>query len=192
LKTNSPLFIDSYRESRATGSFILIDPLSNATVAAGMIGEDLSERETVVRIGREQEQLAAGREAITPQDRFKRHGHLSAIFLLPNRDFLAESAERALFDNGFETITVDGDQIPYASIKSLLDPLWSAGLVVLFAAGNIPVETRRTLETLAGDSLFDFVTAEPPVTQQDLANRILSQAASLRLSQHSWTLEKEG
>jgi sulfate adenylyltransferase subunit 1 len=192
LETNSPLFIDSYRESRVTGSFILIDPLSNATVAAGMIGEDLSERETVVRIGREQEQLAAGREAITPQDRFKRHGHLPAIFLLPNRDFLAESAERALFDNGFETITVDGDQIPYASVKSLLDLLWSAGLVVLFVAGNIPVETRRTLETLAGDSLFDFVTAEPPVTHQDLTSSILSQAASLRLSQHPWTSEKEG
>jgi sulfate adenylyltransferase subunit 1 len=190
LETNSPLFIDSYRESRATGSFILIDSLSNATVAAGMIGEDLS-GSNIARVGREEEQLSAGREAITPQDRFKRHGHLPAIFLLPNRDFLTESAERALFDNGFETITVDGDQIPYASVKSLLDPLWSAGLVVLFAAGNIPVETRRTLETLAGDSLFDFVTAEPPVTHQDLASRILSQAASLRLSQHSWTLEKE-
>ena len=37
LETSSPLFIDSYRRSRATGSFILVDPLSNATVAAGMI-----------------------------------------------------------------------------------------------------------------------------------------------------------
>jgi sulfate adenylyltransferase subunit 1 len=191
LETNSPLFIDSYRKSRATGSFILIDPLSNATVAAGMIGEDLSERETVVRAGREQEQLAAGREAITPQDRFKRHGHLPAIFLLPNRDFLPGAAERALFDKGFETISVDGDQIPSASVKPLFDPLWSAGLVVLFVAGNIPVETHRILQTLAGDSLFDLASAEPPLTHQDLASRILSQAATLRLGQHSWTSEKE-
>ena len=190
LETNSPLFIDSYRESRATGSFILIDPLSNATVAAGMIDEDLSERKTVVRVGREQEQLSASREAVAPQDRFKRHGHLPAIFLLPN-DFLAESAERALFDEGFETIILDGDQIPSASITAILNPLLSAGLVVLLVAGNIPVETRRTLETLAGDSLFDFVTAESLVTHQDLASRILSRAAFLRLSQHSWTSEKE-
>jgi hypothetical protein len=62
---------------------------------------------------------------------------------------------------------------------------------VVFTAGNIPVETRRALETLAGDSLFDFVTAEPPVTHQDLASRILSRAASLRLRQHSWTSERE-
>jgi sulfate adenylyltransferase subunit 1 len=189
LKTNSPLFIDSYRESRATGSFILIDPLSNATVAAGMIGEDLS-GSNIVRVGREEEQLSASREAITSQDRFKRHGHLPAIFLLPN-GLLAESAERALFDKGFETIILDGDQIPSASMAAILNPLLSAGLVVLVVAGNIPVETRRALETLAGDSLFDFVTAEPPVTHQDLASRILSRAASLRLRQHSWTSERE-
>ena len=189
LKTNSPLFIDSYRESRATGSFILIDPLSNATVAAGMIGEDLS-GSNIVRVGREEEQLSASREAITSQDRFKRHGHLPAIFLLPN-GLLAESAERALFDKGFETIILDGDQIPSASMAAILNPLLSAGLVVLVVAGNVPVETRRALETLAGDSLFDFVTAEPPVTHQDLASRILSRAASLRLRQHSWTSERE-
>jgi sulfate adenylyltransferase large subunit len=32
-----PLCFDSYRENRVTGSFILIDPASNATVAAGLI-----------------------------------------------------------------------------------------------------------------------------------------------------------
>jgi bifunctional enzyme CysN/CysC len=37
LKTSSPLFIDEYRRSRATGSFILIDEATNNTVGAGMI-----------------------------------------------------------------------------------------------------------------------------------------------------------
>jgi sulfate adenylyltransferase subunit 1 len=32
-----PLFFDAYTENRATGNFILIDPATNATVAAGMI-----------------------------------------------------------------------------------------------------------------------------------------------------------
>jgi hypothetical protein len=32
-----PLFFDAYSENRASGSFILIDPQSNATLAAGMI-----------------------------------------------------------------------------------------------------------------------------------------------------------
>jgi len=37
LRTAMPLFYDSYRSNRQTGSFILIDPDTNETVAAGMI-----------------------------------------------------------------------------------------------------------------------------------------------------------
>ena len=37
IRTSSPLFVDSYSRNRITGSIILIDPLTNETVAAGMI-----------------------------------------------------------------------------------------------------------------------------------------------------------
>lgn len=37
LRTSSPLFYDSYKRNRVTGSFILIDEFTNETVAAGMI-----------------------------------------------------------------------------------------------------------------------------------------------------------
>lgn len=37
LRTTAPLFFDAYRRNRATGSFILVDETSNATVAGGMI-----------------------------------------------------------------------------------------------------------------------------------------------------------
>ena len=37
IATTRPIFFDSYADNRATGSFILIDPTTNATVAAGMI-----------------------------------------------------------------------------------------------------------------------------------------------------------
>jgi sulfate adenylyltransferase subunit 1 len=37
LRTSSPLFYDRYNRNRITGSFILIDPNTNNTVAAGMI-----------------------------------------------------------------------------------------------------------------------------------------------------------
>jgi hypothetical protein len=38
LQTADLLVVDDYREDRVTGSFILIDERTNATVAAGMIG----------------------------------------------------------------------------------------------------------------------------------------------------------
>ncbi len=37
IRTSSPIFYDSYKRNRVTGSFILIDEFTNETVAAGMI-----------------------------------------------------------------------------------------------------------------------------------------------------------
>ena len=37
LRTSAPLIADSYKQNRITGSFVLIDEQTNATVAAGMI-----------------------------------------------------------------------------------------------------------------------------------------------------------
>ena len=37
LRTTQPLFFDEYRRNRTTGSFVLVDEATNATVAAGMI-----------------------------------------------------------------------------------------------------------------------------------------------------------
>jgi len=42
VETTRPLFLDPYDANRLTGSFILIDPVSHATVAAGMVREVLS------------------------------------------------------------------------------------------------------------------------------------------------------
>ncbi len=42
LRTSAPLAFDAYRSNRRTGSFILIDEATNATVAAGMVGESPS------------------------------------------------------------------------------------------------------------------------------------------------------
>ncbi|SVC88509.1 uncharacterized protein METZ01_LOCUS341363 [marine metagenome] len=37
LRTSVPLLYDSYKLNRNTGSFILVDEITNQTVAAGMI-----------------------------------------------------------------------------------------------------------------------------------------------------------
>jgi sulfate adenylyltransferase subunit 1 (EFTu-like GTPase family) len=38
LQTADALVVDDYRDNRVTGSFVLIDEVTNATVAAGMVG----------------------------------------------------------------------------------------------------------------------------------------------------------
>jgi sulfate adenylyltransferase large subunit len=43
VETQRPLFIDPYRRNRYTGSFILLDPITNETVGAGMIESAVAE-----------------------------------------------------------------------------------------------------------------------------------------------------
>jgi sulfate adenylyltransferase subunit 1 len=38
IKTASPILTDSYRNNRTTGAFILVDPSTHSTVAAGVVG----------------------------------------------------------------------------------------------------------------------------------------------------------
>jgi len=79
LELTRPIFFDAYATNRALGSFILIDPHSNATLAAGMIRHSIAESETLpvhrpalVRVAAadqlagvlEQALLAAGAEVV--------------------------------------------------------------------------------------------------------------------------------
>jgi bifunctional enzyme CysN/CysC len=41
IETHQPLYADAYGENRATGAFIVVEPISNDTVGAGMISGDL-------------------------------------------------------------------------------------------------------------------------------------------------------
>jgi bifunctional enzyme CysN/CysC len=42
METHQPLYADEYGENRATGAFIVVEPISNETVGAGMISADLA------------------------------------------------------------------------------------------------------------------------------------------------------
>ena len=37
VRTSNPLFVDAYKDNRQTGSVVLVDEMTNTTVAAGMI-----------------------------------------------------------------------------------------------------------------------------------------------------------
>ena len=49
VSTTRPIIFDRYADNRGTGSFILIDPSSNATAGAGMIGDAIHERSAIGR-----------------------------------------------------------------------------------------------------------------------------------------------
>jgi hypothetical protein len=108
-----PLFFDAYASNRTTGSFILIDAISNATVGAGMIQEDLPDQPELE--GPELASPHMAQKRVSAQERYERHGHYPATFLLENRPALASRLERALFEQGFEVLHLNDDETsPYA------------------------------------------------------------------------------
>ena len=180
IEVNSPLFFDSYIHSRATGSFILIDPLSNATVGAGMIRDDLSQQpgnraSSGVRI------FEFDQGAVSQQERFERHGHLPAIFLLQGLRSHAKALERALFEKGFEAIALDGDSVASPDLVSVLNPLWSVGFIVIYFAEKIHAEVWTALEAVAGSSLFDSGIADVQSEPLKTVAHFLSRAELLRI-----------
>jgi sulfate adenylyltransferase subunit 1 len=177
VETSQTLFFDLYNESRSTGSFILIDPISNATVAAGMIVEGRS-KFTVA------EPDQGGREtvsirSVTPAERFERHGHRPAAFLL-RRDVL-ESAERALFAAGFETIVLRSDGLGRESFLHVFDLLHSAGFAVLIDADELDAEIRHEVEEHGERIVFDLSGNAERASGSELISKVLTRAHSLRL-----------
>jgi bifunctional enzyme CysN/CysC/sulfate adenylyltransferase subunit 1 len=177
LETSSPLFFDPYALSRLTGSFILVDPLSNATVGGGMIQKDLS-RHLAEAAENATGASDAERGAVTPQERIARNGHRPAIFLIPNS--VAGAAERALFDSGLQTLVLRENEMSPDVLASLLSSLWPAAFVVLVAVKDVSTEKRRILQAAAGDSLVDFVDSAN-LNSKELLEQILSHAESLRV-----------
>ena len=179
IETTTPLFFDPYSLNRATGSFILLDPLSNATVGAGMIREDLTSQ-----------QVSNG-QPLSATEKASRYGHRPGVFLLPNRVSLADTAERALFENGFATITIDGGHIPSAYLPSLLASASSAGLLVLLAIDKPSVQLVNALKRVAGGSLFDLDPDSDHQNGEQIAAHIVSRAQTLRIGGPSDQSEKE-
>jgi sulfate adenylyltransferase large subunit len=169
IETTSPLFFDSYSVNRVTGSFILLDPLSNATVGAGMIREYLAP------------QRFLNRQPVSGAEKAARYGHRPGVFLLPNRALLTNTAERVLFENGFATATIDGDQIPAAFLPSLIASLWPAGLLVLLVIDQPALQLVEALKQVAKGSLFNLGPDSDLQYGDDIAAQIVSQAKTLRI-----------
>jgi len=107
LETNLPLFFDVYTESRTTGSLILIDGLTNATVGAGMI--------------------------VGSAERAGEDGAQAAVVLVPGRVALAERVRDALEARGQRAVVVDDALIEEGALTAVVRALGLAGVTAITA-----------------------------------------------------------
>lgn len=119
----APIFFDPYRINHATGSFILIDPLTNNTVAAGMIRGVPREIHDVRGDGAATEGVAAKSPNtvdsgwnIPREGRERRSGHRAAVLWFTGysgagKTTIGKLLENRLFEAGCRTMLLDGDHL---------------------------------------------------------------------------------
>jgi bifunctional enzyme CysN/CysC len=119
ITTTQPLYFDPYRLNRNTGSFILIDPYTNVTVAAGMIRRRSRTLEEVINVQperRKSSNVVWESTEISREMREARNGHRAAVLWFTGlsgsgKSTVARRLERRLFERGCQTTYLDGDTV---------------------------------------------------------------------------------
>ena len=114
LSTGVPIAFDPYEDNRDTGSFILIDRYSNATVGAGMVSFGLRRAANI--------HLHAG--LIGRAEREKLNGHKPAVLWFTGlsgsgKSTIANQVERQLYERGVRTFLLDGDNVRHGLNRDL-------------------------------------------------------------------------
>ncbi|MEA3486253.1 MAG: sulfate adenylyltransferase subunit CysN [Thermodesulfobacteriota bacterium] len=162
IKTVSPIFFDIYKVNRGTGSFILIDPFTNNTVAAGMIRGVVRTVDDVIE-GAKDKSITQKKSPHTtwsgwniPREmRETRSGNKAAVLWLTGysgsgKSTIARNLENKLFEAGCQTTLLDGDNIRHGlcgdlgfSDKDRSENIRRVGEVakLFFESGNIVICT---------------------------------------------------
>ncbi len=126
-----PVALDLYAEHRSTGAFILIDPKTNSTVAAGMITSAVADTSDG------EDQFATESGPVTARERAARWGHQGGALVLDGPAEFVDAIERSLFVAGVITQRVDAADPLFNADPRVLDAFLrlqiDSGFVVLLA-----------------------------------------------------------
>jgi len=183
-----PVAYDPYSRNRATGAFVLIDRVSNTTIAAGMIldrdpNEWVGTPEARVRQP-VSTHVSTHAGSVTTDQRTARLGHRPATLWLTGltgagKSTIAYALERRLFDDGVSAIVLDGENTRLGLSKDLgfsaddraenvrraaeaAKLLNAGGLVAICAFLSPEAEARRqAAEIVGGDSFMEVYLSAP-------------------------------
>jgi len=183
--TARPLFTDPYQRNHATGSFVLIDPLTYATVGAGMV----IDREPVAEPAGSEGKPPAGdfqfrRSRIPAEARLRRLGQRAVTLFLTGlpgagKTDIAYALEERIFSAGGYAMVLDGENMRLGLSRDLdFSPggllehfrrvgetaklLNDAGITVICAFTS-PLAAHRAVcaDILGKDRFFEFHVNSP-------------------------------
>jgi bifunctional enzyme CysN/CysC len=136
VSVNAPVVFDPYKASKGTGSFIIIDRLTNGTVGAGMI------------IGTTEEETL---RAVSIEERAARFSQQAAAVSISgvNSKEMAYQLERKLFDNGHAATVLE------ASDAALIQAIKNAGLIGLCVNGKEDCDSAFDSDELPIDEIYN-------------------------------------
>ncbi|HBA67147.1 MAG TPA: sulfate adenylyltransferase subunit CysN [Methylococcaceae bacterium] len=142
---NAPVVFDPYKRSKGTGSFIVIDRLSNVTVGAGMITDNANE---------------FNQQPVSPEDRAARFGQKATVILLKGHKAheTAYLLERRLFDNGHAATVVE---TLFSEPDEFTQLIKNAGLIALCVGLNYEAaDIEFDSETDSIDDIYATLKSE--------------------------------
>jgi sulfate adenylyltransferase subunit 1 len=131
IRLSRPIALDRYLENRSLGGFILIDPTTNSTVAAGMV-------ETILTPGTAIGGNEVSPHPVTAEERAALWGHRGAILRLIGPSDRVDRIERSLFQS--RAITTRSIDLQHATAMA------EAGVIALLVEKTEDSSLRAEVE----------------------------------------------
>jgi bifunctional enzyme CysN/CysC len=177
LRTQVPLLLDEYTRNASTGSFILIDPNTNGTVAAGMVLRDISAQVASPNTVRH-------KSLVTTEDRPRGKTLWLTGLSGAGKSSVAMLVERKLLEKGVPAYVLDGDNLRHGlnadlgfsmadraenlrRLAHVATLLADSGQVVLVPAISPLSEHRELARQVHADAGFEFyeVFCDTPIEE---------------------------
>ena len=127
LQLLKPVLCDEYTTNRHTGSFIVIDPDTNFTVAAGMVIDrsHTYQRAAAGSMTAKQKNLTPHIGHVTAQERRRLFGHRPVTIWMTGlsgsgKSTLAYAVEKRLTEDGHACLVLDGDNVRHGLNRDLV------------------------------------------------------------------------
>ncbi|MDD5598014.1 MAG: sulfate adenylyltransferase subunit CysN, partial [Victivallaceae bacterium] len=208
ITAHRPVCFDCYSRNKQTGSFILIDPAGNGTVAAGMIIESSAETNSGRTAGKGpvSTNIAWEESAVTDEARRRLFGHKPVTVWLTGlsgagKSTLAKTLELELTGRGIKAFILDGDNVRHglnrdlgfseadrtenirrvAEVAKLMN---SAGLLVIAAfISPFRKDRRRAKQIIGADNFIEvYVKADMETCRRRDPKGLYGKAAAGKIS----------
>ena len=186
LTASRPLLFDSYRKNRQTGSFILIDPMTNNTSAVGMIVDRVDPERLPSRITHSSSEFE-DQSSITQEMWEKQLGQKAMTYWITGlhasgKNELAYRLEKYLYNQGKTVVVLDGNALRtrlnqelgfdkadraenlrrVAEIARLLN---DQGLIVIAVFISPDKEVREQVREIVGREHYKEIFVDTPIDE---------------------------